>query len=188
MFDAEVFAIYWALSIIEQRQERGRQYTVFVDSTSAITRVRDDGLCPGQRFAVAAIEVCSRIIANDNGVTIRWVPAHSGATGSEVADRYAKSAATGEELGEAIPEGFTTETSLSYMTRVATEARARETTEWITAHVRPERRYRPPPGERPQTTATSAGQKDPRGTLLPAPIGACGDGYTPETVRKGRHG
>ena len=32
------------------------------------------------------------------------------------------------------------------MTRVATEARSKVTTEWITAHVRPERRYRHPPG------------------------------------------
>ena len=57
------------------RQERGRSYTVFVDSTSAIDRVRDDELGPGQRFAVVAIEVCSRIIENDNSVTIRRVPA-----------------------------------------------------------------------------------------------------------------
>ena len=120
-FDAEVFAVYRALSVIEQRQERERQYTIFVDSTSAITRVGDDSLGPGQRFAVAAIEVCSRIINKDNSVTIRWVPAHSGATGNEVADQYARSAATGEEPVEAIPEGYETETSLSHMTRVATE-------------------------------------------------------------------
>ena len=59
--------------------------------------MRDDELGLGQRFAVATIEVCSRTIASDNSVTMRWVPAHSGATGNEVADRYAKSAATGEE-------------------------------------------------------------------------------------------
>ena len=128
VFDAEVFDIYQALQTIEQRNERGRQYTVFVDSTSASTRVRDDDLGPGQRFAVAAIEVC-RITSNDNSVTIRWVPAHSGATGKEVADRYAKSAATGEELVEAIPEGYAAETSLSHTTRVATEARSKETKE-----------------------------------------------------------
>ena len=146
VFDAEVFAVYRALRVIEQGRERGRHHTIFVDSTSAITRVRDGGLGPGQRFAVAAIEVCSRAIANDNSVTIQWVPAHSGATGNEVADRYAKGAATGEGLVEAIPEGYAAETSLSHMTRVSTEARSKETAEWITAHVRPEGRYRPPPG------------------------------------------
>ena len=86
VFDAEVFAVYQALRTIERRGERGRQYAIFVDSTSAITRVRDDATGPGQRFAVAAIEVCTRVTANDNSVTIRWVPAHSGTTGNEVAD------------------------------------------------------------------------------------------------------
>ena len=101
--------------------------------------MRDDSLGPGQRFAVAAIEVCSRIITNDNSVIIGWVPAHSGVTGNEVADQYAKSAATGEEPLEVIPEGYETETPLSHMTRVVTEARSKEGTEWITAHERPER-------------------------------------------------
>ena len=146
VIDAKVFAIYQALRAIEQRQERGRQYTVFVDSTSAITRVGDDSLGPGQHFAVASIEVCGRIISSDNSVTARWVPAHSGAAGNEVAGRYANSAATGEEPVEDIPEGYTAETSLSHMARVATESRSRETSEWIAAHVRPKGRYRPPPG------------------------------------------
>ena len=80
---------------------------------------------------MAAIEVCSRILARDNDVTIRWVPAHSGASGNEVADRYAKSAAVGDAPVEVIPEGYGDEPSLSHMTRVATEARSRETAEWI---------------------------------------------------------
>ena len=44
-----------------------------------------------------------------------------------------------------------------------------------------------PSGERPQTTTTSAGQKDPRRPLLPALIGACGDGDAPKAVWKDRH-
>ena len=54
-------------------------------------------------------------------VTIRWVPAHAGAKGNEVADRYAKDAATGKAPGEELPEGYAEETSLAHMTRVATE-------------------------------------------------------------------
>ena len=49
VFDAEVFAVWQALRALEQRNERGREYTIFVDSTSAITRVRDDARGPGQR-------------------------------------------------------------------------------------------------------------------------------------------
>ena len=33
---------------------------------------------------------------------------------------------------------------MAHMTRVATEARSKATTDWITEHVRPGRRYRPP--------------------------------------------
>ena len=63
-----------------------------------------------------------------------------------MADRYVKSAATGEDPGEEVPAGFGRETPLSYMTRPATEARSRETADWISAHFRPERRYRRFPG------------------------------------------
>ena len=112
-FDTETFAIYQALRALDQRQERGRRYSIFVDSTSAIARVRSDDQSPGQRFATAAIEVCTRILTRDNELTVRWVPAHSGATGNEVADRYAKAAAIGKDTVE-IPEGYARETSLSH--------------------------------------------------------------------------
>ena len=120
---------------------------MFVDSTSAIDRVRDDALGTGQRFAVAAIEVCSQVLARDSEVTIRWVPAHSEASGNEVADKYAKAAAIGSALGEEVLGGYREETSVSHITRAATETRSRETTEWISGHVRAERRYRPPSEE-----------------------------------------
>ena len=64
-----------------------------------------------------------------------------------MADQYAKDAATGRDPGEELPEGYAGETSLAHMTRVTTEARSRATTDWITEHVRPGRRYRPPPGK-----------------------------------------
>jgi hypothetical protein len=119
--------------------------TVFVDSTAAIDRVRTDALGPGQRFAIAAIEVCDRVLSRDNEVTIRWVPAHSKVAGNEQADKYAK--ATARRLaphndGDDVPDELLTEASHSHMSRSATRASA----ERVTSHVRPERRYRPPPG------------------------------------------
>ena len=147
VFDAEVFAVWQALRALERRNERDREYTIFADSTSAITRVRDNARGPGQRFGVAAIEVETRLTAAGNRVIIRWVPAHAGAEGNEVADQYAKNAATGRAPGERLPEGYAVETSLAHMTRVATEARSSATREWIEEHVRPVRRYRPPPGK-----------------------------------------
>ena len=118
----------------KQRKDSGRKYTIFVDSTSAITRVRDDTRGPGQRFGVAAIEVGPRLAAAGNEVTIRWVPAHARAEGNDMADRYAKGAATGRAPMEELPEVYAEETSLAYMTRVATEARSKETRGWIEAH------------------------------------------------------
>ena len=76
-FGAEVFAIYQELRTADQRQESGYRYTVFVDSTAAIDRVRTDAMGPGQRFTIAAMEVCGRLLARDNKVAIRWIPAHS---------------------------------------------------------------------------------------------------------------
>ena len=52
-----MFAIWQALRALEQRKGSGRKYTVFVDSTLAITRIRDDAWGPAQRIGVAAIEV-----------------------------------------------------------------------------------------------------------------------------------
>ena len=75
-FDAEVFAIYQALLWVERHQATGGRFTIFADSTATIGRVRTDALGPGQRFAVAAIEVCDRILAGGNQVTIQWAPSH----------------------------------------------------------------------------------------------------------------
>ena len=63
VFDAGAYAIYQALSIMDQRRDNGQQYTIFVDSTAAIERVRTDSIGPGQRFAAVAIEVCTRLLA-----------------------------------------------------------------------------------------------------------------------------
>lgn len=81
--DTEVYAIYRALRILDQSQESGHRYAIFVDFTSAIERIRTDALGPGQRFAIATMEVCSRILARENDVTVRWAPAHYGIAGNE---------------------------------------------------------------------------------------------------------
>ena len=70
VFDAEVYAIYQALRVSDQRQENGHQYIVFVDSTAAIDRIRTDAIGPGQRFTVAT-EGRSR-------ATVQWISSHVG--------------------------------------------------------------------------------------------------------------
>ena len=80
---------------------------------------------------MATIEVSDRLRARSNEVTIRWVPAHQGTPGNEKADEYAKTAADPEG---AVPDDYRWETSLTHMTRVATEARTRSTAQWIADH------------------------------------------------------
>ena len=77
---------------MDQRQESGHRCTAFVDSTSAIDRVTD-ALGPRLRFAIAAMGACDRVLARDNEVTIRLVPAHYKAAVNEKANDNAKAAA-----------------------------------------------------------------------------------------------
>ena len=58
-FDAEVYVIYQALSIVDQRQETGRQCTIFADSTAAIER---GGPAPSARDSTLRSQ------------PLRWVP------------------------------------------------------------------------------------------------------------------
>ena len=111
---------------MDQRQESGHRYAVFVDSTPAIDRVRTDAIRPDQRFAIAAMEVCGWVLARDSEVTIRWVPAHHGITGNEKADEFAKAAASRTAPCNAdVPDELRWEASLSHMTGPATEDRSR---------------------------------------------------------------
>ena len=63
-----------------------------------------------------------------------------------MADEYAKAAAEGGQPNSDVPDEHRWETSLSHMTRVATEARSRTAAQWIADRLgNPRRKYRPPP-------------------------------------------
>ena len=67
------------------------------------------------------MEVCDRIRARDNGITVCWVPAHSGAQGNKIADQYAKAAAArSAPCSDGVTDEHLRETSLSHITRTAT--------------------------------------------------------------------
>ena len=139
------FAIYQALRILDQQQATGQRYMIFSDSQAAIQRIRTDTAGPGQQWARAAMEVYARLASRDNEVKVHWVPAHSGIPGNEVVDGFAKGAAGSRQRHQA-PDRLLQEASLSHLARVATENRSRTTARWISDHVRPERRYKPPAG------------------------------------------
>ena len=57
-----------------------------------------------------------RVVSRDNGVSIRWVPAHHGALGDEKADEYAKAAAEGVMLESDAPDEHRWVANLAHMT------------------------------------------------------------------------
>ena len=99
VFDAEVFAIYQTLKVCDNDQYSNHRYAVFSDSQSAIQCIRYDTLGPGQQWARAAIEICSRLVSRQNEVSILWIPTHAGVEGNEMADQFAKEAAGGQQHG-----------------------------------------------------------------------------------------
>ena len=102
---------------------------------------------PGQQWARATMEVHARLTARGNEVTVRCVSAHSGVMGNEMVDGFAREAASSRRsLRHRVPDGLLQEASLSHLSRAATENRSRATARWISDHVRPERRYKPPAG------------------------------------------
>lgn len=124
------------MKAFEGRKERGQHYTIFTDSTAAIDRARSDNAGPGQRFAIAIIEIRSWALQGNNGLTIRWVPSYLGIEGNEVADRWAKMAA--EDI--LVSRNY----SLATVSVLSTGARAKGIAKWIPEHVDPRRRYKPP--------------------------------------------
>lgn len=77
---------------------------VFAVSAASIERIKTDSIGSGQRFAIATIEICTRLLARDNEVATHWAPAHHGVPGNEEADdEFAKAAAEGEEPDSAVP-------------------------------------------------------------------------------------
>ena len=148
VFDAEGYAISQALLILDTRQECGRHYTVFVDSTSAIQRVQTNGIGPGQSFAVECTEICSRIMSRQNKVTIRWVPAQHGVPGNEKADEFARAAAEGDRPESEVADELRWQTNITHITRIATENKTQKTKQWISEHLGdPKRKYRVPLGK-----------------------------------------
>ena len=144
VFDAEVFATMWVVRLLDEREERGRDYTIFSDSQAAVSRVQHDRRGPAQALARVVIATVDNLTARDNTLIIRRTPAHAGIDGNEQADETAKLAVEGR--GERVEQAYLQEASLTCLTRRTTETRSEATSEWIRTHVGRRRRYRPPPG------------------------------------------
>lgn len=160
---------------MDQTQENGRRYIIFVDSTAETERVRSDNIGPGQHFAMAAIEVSTWLQMRGNEIMIRWVPAHQGASGNEKADECARAAMEGEEPEDAVLDEYRWETSLSHGHRGPG-------TDSLSVNCRTHRR-RPtkvPPSTRkgPQVQSPSMSTEFSGRSILSADVGPCAVGPT----------
>ena len=118
-----------------------------MDSAAAIDRIRSDTLGPVQRFAAASIEVCSRTLGRKkrrHGPLGAATPGHRGQRGG---GQICQCRGRGGSPADAVPNDYRWEHSLSYMTRAFAETKNRTTAQWIADHVKPERKYSPPPGK-----------------------------------------
>lgn len=114
-----LYAIVQAWSTFENRGDTDWDHTIFPGSDA-----RADERGPEQRYAVEAIEVTGRLLRN-NRATSRWIPAHQGAEGNEVAGEWAKAVA--KSVCDSVPGTSPRETSLASVSRSITEERTKGT-------------------------------------------------------------
>lgn len=114
VFGPEAYARYQAPRHPETRNESGTQYTVFSDSTAAISRLRRTERARG-RFSPDPSSRSLRLATRGNSAFLRWcMPVNKGAGSNEVASYYTK--ATVESVCDAVSRR-------AHLTRKAAEAR-----------------------------------------------------------------
>ena len=95
-FDAELSAVARAIEVSIHGATPGTHVRVFTDSQATMRRILNDSPGPGQRDAVRCILGARRLCQREVTVSIHWVPGHSGVIGNEIADQWARDAATRE--------------------------------------------------------------------------------------------
>lgn len=102
VYAAELRAIEMALEVIKERfidsqwQDRlaERGAVIFTDNQAALRAIRNPRMPSGQVY----LEGCLRLLewSDSEGIQVelRWIPAHEGVPGNEIADMLAKTAAT----------------------------------------------------------------------------------------------
>lgn len=85
-YDTELISIAMGLRILVQREESGKDFTLFTDSQTAMKRVLSDAPGAGQEVAVEVLGFARRLRTYGN-ITIQRVPSHRGVEGNQKADQ-----------------------------------------------------------------------------------------------------
>ena len=88
-----------------------------------------------------------------------------------------------QQRGEVLIARYRWETNQSHMARIATEARSRTTAQWISDHVGPQRKYKPPRRKGLRRRLLTLDMKVSCWPFLPADVRACRNWPIP----KGQH-
>jgi ribonuclease HI len=136
VFDAEVYALARAAQILANRNETGHQYSIFCDSQTALQRCQDDRPGPGQAFAITFLKWAEKLYESGNTLCLRWVPGHKDIEGNEVADVWAKSAASSGAIYQPVfrrhkPQNVRNTISLAHIARKISERRSAARNKWI---------------------------------------------------------
>jgi len=95
-YDAECAGLARALQVAATRGDSIGAVTIFSDAQAAIARMTTDKPGPGQQYALEARRHIATLQAKEPNaqIEIRWCPSHQGIEGHEMADEWAKLAAT----------------------------------------------------------------------------------------------
>ena len=95
VYQCEIFAIYSACQIILQKGYEEEEVTIMVDSQAAILSLSANTI--ESQMVLQTWNILQEL-ASQYQVTIRWVRAHCGVYGNEIADRLAKQGTVGEKI------------------------------------------------------------------------------------------
>ena len=103
VFQAEVQAIYMGAEYCLNMNVKGRKICFLSDSRAALMALNS---CVVKSFTVLEGISSLTALGQDNEITLKWIPGHSGIEGNEIADQLAKEATCKDNYDKSTHYGF----------------------------------------------------------------------------------